>query len=75
MMLAPVDTGAIAGDEALQHAESRGRRKTAGGLIAGAVGEDGEHVGLVQEDVVVHEVAQLGVNGPVRKGQGLGDSE
>jgi hypothetical protein len=74
MMLAPVDTGAIAGDEALQHAGSRGRRET-GGPVAGAVGKDGEHVGLVQEDVVVHEVAQLGVNGPVRKGQGLRDIE
>lgn len=28
-------------------------------------------MGLVQEDVVVHQVAQLGVNDPERKGQGL----
>jgi hypothetical protein len=69
-----LEEGAIAGDEAVQHAESGGRREP-GGPVSGAVGEDGEHVGLVQEDVVVHQVAQLSVNDPERTRTGPQESD
>lgn len=55
-------------NQAPEEAERRGRE--AGGPVAGAVRQQREHVGLVKEHVVVHQVAQLSVDQSAREETG-----
>lgn len=54
---------AIARDSALQCLH--GGRSEPGRPVAGAVGESGEDLGLVEEHVLVYEVAEFLVHNPV----------
>jgi hypothetical protein len=58
---------AVVGDSALQCLH--GGRREPGRPVAGAVGESGKDLGLVEEHVLVYKVAEFLVHNPVeRKG-------